>query len=143
MHTAGVVPGEALVQEQLELEEEPQGCMAEVMLDQLPVELGMHMMVVDTLSSSAEAPIEAKGTARVVEHQEPDIREVLLGYTLQVHSGDCKVVYSMLSWEHKLMTSRDWNHPRVGTGCHRMESVVAVASVFDTGVFVAAVVVVQ
>ena len=41
------------------------------------------------------------------------------------------------------MTSRDWNHPRVGTGCHRMESAVAVVSVFDTGVFVAAVVVVQ
>ena len=41
------------------------------------------------------------------------------------------------------MTSRDWNHRRVGTECHRMESAVAVASVFDIGVFVAAAVVVQ
>lgn len=97
MHTVGEVPGEALAQELLELEEEPQGCKAEVMLDQLLVELGMHMMVVDTLSSSAEAPLDAKGTARAVEHQEPDILEVLLGYNLKVHSGDCKVVYSVLS----------------------------------------------
>lgn len=143
MHTEGVVPEEALAQEQLELEEEPQGCKAEVMLDQLLAELGMHMTAVDTLLSSAEAQFDVRGTARAVEHQEPDIREVPLGYNLQVHSGDCKVAYSMLSWEHKLMTSRDWNHPRVGTGCHRTESAVAVASVFDTGVFVAAAVVVQ
>lgn len=143
MHTEEVVLGEALAQEQLELAEEPQDCKAEVTLDQLLAALGMHMMVVDTLLSSAEVPFDAKGTARAVEHQEPDIREVPLGCTLQVHSGDCKVACSMLSWEHKLMTSRDWNHPRVGTGFHRKESAVAVASVFDTGVFVAAVVVVQ
>lgn len=39
----------------------------------------------------------------------------------------------------------DWNHPRVGTGFRRMDAAVAVAvaSVFGTGVFVAAVAVVQ
>ena len=141
MHTEGVVPGEALAQEQLELEEEPQDCKVEETLGQLLAELGMHMMAVDTPMSSADALFDARGTA--VEHQEPDIREVLLGCKLQVHSGDCKVACSVLSWEHKLMTSTDWNHPRVGTGCHRRESAVAVASVFDTGVFVAAAVVVQ
>lgn len=143
MHTEGVVPEEVLAQEQLELEEEPQDCKAEATLDQLLAELETHMMAVDTLLSSAEVPFDAKGTARAVEHQEPDIQEVPLGCNLQVHSGDCKVACSLLSWEHKLMTSRDWNHPRVGTGRHRRESAVAVASVFDTGVFVAAVVVVQ
>ena len=143
MHTEGVVPGVALEQEQLEQEEEPQDCKAEGTLDQLLAELGMHMMAVDTLRSSAEALFDARGTARPVEHQEPDIRQVLLRCHLQVHSGDYKVACSVLSWEHTLMTSMDWIHPRVGTGCHRRESVVAVASVFDTGVFVAAVVVVQ
>ena len=96
MHTEGVVPGEALAQEQLELGEKPQGCKAEETLDQLLAELGMHMMAVDTLLSSAEAPFDARGTVRAVEHQEPDIREVLLVYSLQVHSGDCKVAYSVL-----------------------------------------------
>ena len=143
MHTEGVVPGEELVQEQLELEVGPQDCRAEETLDHLLAELGMHTMAVDTLLSSAEAPFDARGTARAVEHQEADIQEVLLGCNLQVHSGDCKVACSVLSWEHKLMTSRDWNHPRAGTECHRRESAVAVASVFDTGVFVAAVVAAQ
>ena len=143
MHTEGVVPGEALAREQLELEEERRGCKVEETLDQFLAELGMHMMAVDSLLSSAEAPFDGRGTARAVVHQEPGIQEVPLGYNLQAHSGDCKVAYSVLSWKHNLRTSRDWNHLRVGTGCHRMKAAVAVASVFDTEVFVAAAVVVR
>lgn len=96
MHTEGVVPGEALAQEQLELEEELRGCKAGETLGQFLAELGMHMMAVYTLKSSAEAPFDARGTERAVEHQEPGIREVPLGYNLQVHSGNCKVVHSVL-----------------------------------------------
>lgn len=110
--------GEALVQEQSEPEEEPQGCKAEENLDLIPAELGMHMMVVDTLGSSAEAEalfegLEhhscttcsryglvcslllrfVRGTERAVEHQEPGIQVVQQGCNLQVDSEDCKVAY--------------------------------------------------
>lgn len=54
------MPGEALAQEQLELEEEHRGCKAEEMLDRFLAELGMHMMAVDTPLSSAEAPFEGQ-----------------------------------------------------------------------------------
>lgn len=160
------MPGETLAQEQLELEEEPRGCKAEETLDQFLAALGMHMMAVDTPLSSAEALFEgqkhhscttcsrygsvcsplprfATGTERAAEHQEPGSRAVPQGYNLQVHFGDCKVAYSLLSWEHNSRTSMDWNHQRVGTVCHRMDAAAVVASVFDTGVFVAVVVVVQ
>lgn len=157
MHTEGVVLGEALVQEQSEPGGVPQGCKAEETMDLIPAELGTHMMVVDTLGSLAEAENLFEGfvhhfctkcspyglvcslllrfardTERAVEHQEPGIRVVQQGCTLQVDSEGCKVACQL---EHNLTTSTDWNHPLVGTGRHR----IAAASVFDKEVFAAAV----
>lgn len=116
MHTEGVVLGEALVQEQSEPEEEPRGCKAEETLDQILVELGMHMMAVDTLGRSAEAealfeglerhscmtysqygwvcsllPRSARGTERAAGHQELGTQAVQQGCNLQVDSEGYKV----------------------------------------------------
>lgn len=98
--------GEALVQEQSEPGEAPRGYKAVETLGQILVELGMHMMVADTLASSVEvgtlfeglglsvcSPLlwVLRGTETAVGHQAPGIREAQQGCRLQVDSGDCRV----------------------------------------------------